>query len=350
MKKQFFCIVSLFVLLFAFTGCSSIGDKTASVSIIYVITAVLSLIIFVGYCCLVKKKDVRFILLYASVLVVNAGYYTLSVSQTLGQALLANRIAYLGSVFLPLSMLLIILKIIKIQYKKWLPIVLSAIAIVVFLIAASPGYLDIYYKEVSIETINGVTVLNKVYGELHIVFLMYLLCYFAAMVGSIVYAVAKRRIDSPIHAVLFAIAVFANLGVWLIEQLVKLDFEMLSISYIISELFLLGICMAIGEENDVHKNAPACPLSVEKKMANTCESSDAEQKERLDVFTAGIAKLTNAERAIFDLYTDGKSTKEVLTTLNIKENTLKFHNKNIYSKLGVSSRKQLLELYKITTH
>ena len=29
---------------------------------------------------------------------------------------------------------------------------------------------------------------------------------------------------------------------------------------------------------------------------------------------------------------------------SITENTVKFHNKNIYSKLGVSSRKQLLEI------
>ena len=40
------------------------------------------------------------------------------------------------------------------------------------------------------------------------------------------------------------------------------------------------------------------------------------------------------------------STKDIMIELNIKENTLKFHNKNLYSKLGVSSRKQLLEVYR----
>jgi len=35
-----------------------------------------------------------------------------------------------------------------------------------------------------------------------------------------------------------------------------------------------------------------------------------------------------------------------MAELNIKENTLKFHNKNIYGKLGVSSRKELKERYK----
>ncbi|MBR5874808.1 MAG: hypothetical protein IKY90_08770, partial [Oscillospiraceae bacterium] len=31
---------------------------------------------------------------------------------------------------------------------------------------------------------------------------------------------------------------------------------------------------------------------------------------------------------------------------NIKESTLKYHNRNIYSKLGVANRKQLLEMNK----
>ncbi len=59
-------------------------------------------------------------------------------------------------------------------------------------------------------------------------------------------------------------------------------------------------------------------------------------------FLEGIHKLTPAEATIFDLYLDGKSAKEIIAMLGITENTLKFHNKNIYNKLGVASRKQLL--------
>lgn len=38
-----------------------------------------------------------------------------------------------------------------------------------------------------------------------------------------------------------------------------------------------------------------------------------------------------------------------MSELNITENTLKYHNKNIYSKLGVSSRKQLIEIAEAIT-
>ncbi len=59
-------------------------------------------------------------------------------------------------------------------------------------------------------------------------------------------------------------------------------------------------------------------------------------------FLEGISQLTPTERKVFDLYLEGKNAKEIIAILGVTENTLKFHNKNIYNKLGVSSRKQLL--------
>lgn len=61
-----------------------------------------------------------------------------------------------------------------------------------------------------------------------------------------------------------------------------------------------------------------------------------------EFFLTGLKQLTPTERAIFDLYIDGKTAAEILESMVIKQTTLKHHNRNIYSKLGVSSKKQLL--------
>lgn len=61
-----------------------------------------------------------------------------------------------------------------------------------------------------------------------------------------------------------------------------------------------------------------------------------------DLFLTGLKQLTPIEKAIFNLYMDGKSAAEILEIMTIKQTTLKYHNRNIYSKLGVSSKKQLL--------
>ena len=57
MKKLFFSIPILLSLIFGLTGCNPIGDKTASFTVIYGVTAVLSLLLLMGYCCCVRKKN-----------------------------------------------------------------------------------------------------------------------------------------------------------------------------------------------------------------------------------------------------------------------------------------------------
>lgn len=55
-----------------------------------------------------------------------------------------------------------------------------------------------------------------------------------------------------------------------------------------------------------------------------------------------LLTLSKREKEVFDLYVAGKSAREIIEVLGITDNGLKYHNKNIYSKLGVSSRKELL--------
>ena len=158
MKKIFTGICAVW-LPFILVGCSKAGSDGASDTIIYGAAALLSFLLLISYCFIERKWDKWFLLLFSSVLVVNIGYFVLSTSNGLEGALMANRVAYLGSVFLPLSMLMIILDVTKFRYNKWLPRLLLILAAVVFLVAASPGVLDIYYKEVTFVTIGGASAL-----------------------------------------------------------------------------------------------------------------------------------------------------------------------------------------------
>ncbi|MGN0727311.1 MAG: helix-turn-helix transcriptional regulator, partial [Anaerovoracaceae bacterium] len=55
-----------------------------------------------------------------------------------------------------------------------------------------------------------------------------------------------------------------------------------------------------------------------------------------------LSKLTPKEREIFDYYVSGMTIKDIQDAAGIKESTIRYHNRNIYSKLGVNSLKQLL--------
>ena len=210
------------------------------------------------------------------------------------------------------------------------------------------GHTDWYYKSMEVVQGDGFYYLVKEYGPLHILYLIYLLGYFSAMVATIVYATVTDKIDSIAYAVILAIAVFVNIGVWLFEQLVKLDFEFLSISYIISECFLLGLHILMDEaEKQKAKllqqsvDTPQKPIAVQEDAA-----TPAEESESVKLFLSGLSNLTPKEQALYDCYVEGLTTDVIMEKLAIKENTLKFHSKNLYSKLGVKSRRQLMEIHK----
>lgn len=65
-----------------------------------------------------------------------------------------------------------------------------------------------------------------------------------------------------------------------------------------------------------------------------------------DEFVSRLRTLTEKERDVYELYLEGKKAQDIAAVLGITINTVKFHNKNIYDKLGINSRKELLRYAK----
>ena len=83
---------------------------------------------------------------------------------------------------------------------------------------------------------------------------------------------------------------------------------------------------------------------LQKEVAELRKQVGAgDEDSRYRIFVSHQDWLTPTERIIYDLYLSGKNTVQVQQVLGITENTLKYHNRNLYSKLAVSSRKQLVK-------
>lgn len=332
--KKFSLAVLLPLVMLLLQGCGS-GEKNGSLLLVYSITAILSVALLCGCLFFLRKRDKWFVMLFSCIALVNCAYLALACATSCKFALLANSVAYLGSVFLPFAMLMIICRVCSVEVKKWLKITLLCVAIAVSLVTASPLFSTLYYRSVSLEQLGGASILCKVYGPLHAIYPVYLFGYFAAMIALIAYAWHKKRLNSFFHVFMLWGAVFVNIGVWLLEQSVRIPFEFLSVSYIITELFLLTLQLMLQQFEQLRK-----------KPAESKEFVPCEDAEQCQFFAENLPTLTPTERTIYQLYLQGKGTKDILQELNIKENTLKYHNKNIYSKLGVSSRKQLVQIAK----
>lgn len=309
-------------------------DRTLNVSIVYGVTTCLSLLLAGGYCAIVRKKGNWLIWLYFSVFVANLGYFTLSISKTLEEALLANRLAYLGCVFLPLFMLMTIMEVCKVKCSKTVMGMLLAVGFVIFFIAASQGYLDCYYKSVSIKFVNGTTELVKEYGPLHSLYFVYLFAYLFAMLGIVAYASIVKKIQSAKHAMLLAVVVCFNICIWFIEQMINWDFEFLSVSYIASELLLLLLYGMIQDyEAETNELAQNSVLEI-KESISKIEGMTLEGCSGLEILSA-------REKEVLIRMLEDKKRKEIACELCITENTVKKHISSIFAKLDVENRNEL---------
>ena len=312
--------------------------------ITYAIMAIIATVLLIGYCALVRKKEPWLLLLYVCVTIVNVGYFLLSISKTIEFAIFANDVAYLGSIFLSMSMLLTIIKLCGFEVKKKLVIVLIALGAAMFVIVATSGILPWYYKEISLVFVDGAAKLEKVYGVLHPTYLVYLLAYFATMVVCIIQSIRKKMIASQRYAALLAAIVFGNIAVWLVEKFIPWNFEFLSVSYLFSELILLGLYWMM--QDYVRSDLIPQPVVGAPRPTPIDITTMPMEEKILKVlsFLKPGEMLAEREREVLELVLQNKKRKEIADELCLSENTIKTYTRTLYGKVGVGSREELYAL------
>lgn len=322
-------------------------------SIAYGILCVISLVL-IGVCLAVdRKKDICLLLLFVSVFVCNLGQFLISVAPSLSFALNGNRVAYLGQVFLPLLMLKMIFDLCNLNYKKWILPTLSVVSLAVLFVTLTPGLLPWYYKNVSIEVVDGVTKLIRDYGPMHILYYIYLLSYFALMLVVIINATLKKKITSTLHTTFLLCAVLCSIIIWFAERFLPRGFEFLTVSYIISELFVLLLYGILQEYGIRGENGSIIIANTSKKaeeyLAGTIHSGDSDDKtlfsekdiEHILSSDEIISLVTEREKEVLAKLLTNKQRKEIAEELFVTESTIKKHTGSIFAKFNVTNRFEL---------
>ncbi|MBP3309054.1 MAG: hypothetical protein J6L90_06405 [Clostridia bacterium] len=312
----------------------------------YLICLIAAVGLLIAYLLMVKNKEPWLTMLYISIAVVNLGYFLMSLAKTVGFALFANDVAYLGSVFLSAFMFLTIVRLCGFEVKRAHVITCTALGALMFAIVASSPMLPLYYKSVDIEMIDGAAKLVKEYGVLHPFYMVYLLGYFAAMIGTIAHSVKKKKIANPKLAGFIAAVVFSNLLMWLFEKLVHWEYEFLSVTYIGSELLLLLVYWMM--QDYVHKNEVPEPIIVEERSP-VIIVDNMTRAEKIKVILASLPEntvLSARQTDILERILDYKSRKEIAAELHLSENTVKTHTAMLYKALGVSGRDEIYAMFR----
>lgn len=316
---------------------------------IYGFVAILSLLLMIGYLLTGRGKERKLLLLFVFVAIVNCGYFLQSVASDLSWAMWANAVSYFGAAYSVLAMVLIIMDACSITRKKWVTGAMITVTTAAFVLAASGDWLGLYYRSVSLQEINGLTILVKEYGPLHPLYAVYLLSYFGLMVASVIQA-SRKKLTSGKYGVFLIVAALLNLVVWAVEQIIDPDFEFLSVSYIITEIMLLLVHSMLRDYGIIMQGLGPMTAQALAQMREDQGFTDdpelpalsADMEEMLDVFSGRVATLSAAELRIFRYYVDGHEIADIPELAFISINTVKKHNRNIYQKLAVSSRDEMM--------
>ena len=240
-----------------------------------------------------------------------------------------------------MSMLLTIVKLCGFEIKKNLIITLGSIGILMFLVIATSGILPWYYKEVELVFVDGAAKLKKVYGVLHPTYMLYLLGYFSAMIACIVQSIRKKMIASQRHASLLAAIVFGNIAVWLVEKFIPWNFEFLSVSYLFSEIILLGLYWMM--QDYVHKNdIPVLTPAESEQLGIDIATMPMDVKiGKVLLCLKNGETLAPREREVLELILQYKKRREIAEILYVSESSVKLYTRTLYSKLGVTCREEL---------
>lgn len=175
----------------------------------------------------------------------NAGYLALAYSTELNEATLALKISEAAGCYMPLVLMIAILEMCKIKMPKFIVNILFLLSISVYIMILTAGYTDWYFKDLAIESIYNVTVLNYNYGIMHSVYYLILYGYLFIILIILIYTlVMKHSVSQKNIWTLMALVVINSL-VFLSEQFWIDTFEIIPVVYVIDGFILVYLARRI---------------------------------------------------------------------------------------------------------
>ena len=177
------------------------------------------------------------------------GYIQFSRSVNLEEALLANKIIYLGGCFLLPFITLAVLDLCNINVKKWVRLGFFVLSSIVYIIILSTGRSDVFYSHVEFELVNNSASLIKEYGILHPVFYIMVIIYLLInIIGLYIGYYHRKDVSRKIVTLLF-FTEFISIFCYFFERIIKLGFDLEPLTYNIAQIVYLIIIKKLNLYN-----------------------------------------------------------------------------------------------------
>lgn len=213
---------------------------------IYFITFAASLIMISSFLLRNSKIDTGYILFGLAIVITAMGRWFIAASDSIGQAVFGNKILYLGTCFLPLTMIMLLARFSKIRIPKIIVTILTIYSTLVFAAVMTVGHTDWYYKSTTLIQMDGYAYIEKVYGPLHVLFLILLAIDSVFIVTIIVLAFRKRKTVAFKAVLTIGGLGFGIILIYFLTKIFKSTFDWTCIGYLIAIIAITNLFKKIN--------------------------------------------------------------------------------------------------------
>ena len=210
--------------------------------VVFILSLILSAVYFLRW---QKRFDIYSVVFYTLIPVVQLGHYLLSVSHNVEEALAVNKIVYIGGCYLPLFITMCIFSACRIRLNKFISLAMFLLASCMYVAVVLTADSDMFYKRLILKYTNGITVLKKEYGPLHMVFYVYVGLIFLAAVGANIYTYFRKK-DVSLYVIrLLYIIEEIYIAGYILARVFDLDIELITVAYLALQVVYLLVIKRI---------------------------------------------------------------------------------------------------------
>jgi len=191
------------------------------------------------------KQNGPYPLLFLCVFTACLGHLLLALSNNVDQAILSNKMIYLGSMFLPLFTFDASILICKVRFPVWCHDILMLLVLIVLGLSLTVGFNGLYYTSIDFIKTNGVGNFVAEYGIGHDMFNCLMVGFVIVNVSLIVYAFLKKRNVSFKSLIALSSIEAVSILSFFVSRFVESDTMVMPAVYVFDQFMLLYICYRV---------------------------------------------------------------------------------------------------------
>ena len=197
-----------------------------------------------------EDTNINITFLFIFIPISEMGYFMFAMSTSMTEALLANKIIYLGGAFLSLFITLSIIALFNIRTPRSLSMLMMGASTVMYGFILTIGFNKLFYKSVKFKMVDGHPTLIKEYGVMHTVFYIMIAVYTLIGIGLLFYCIFRKKSVAYRTIILFITAEMVSvISFFYGKTLVGDQFKAIAVSYIIFQVIFLLIMERTGMYN-----------------------------------------------------------------------------------------------------